>query len=57
LFLLAGWLGFALGQIAGALLGIDIFRIGSLHTLTAVAGAVTALLAARLFLIRPARRV
>lgn len=54
LFLLAGWLGFALGQIAGVLLGVTFLSIGPLHTVSASAGALTALFAARL-LLRPRR--
>jgi hypothetical protein len=56
LYLLAGWLGFALGQISGVMLEVDMLRIGSLRTLSATAGAWTALLVARMFLIRPLRR-
>ncbi len=52
LFLLAGWLGFALGQVAGVLLGVDILRVGPIRLVSATAGALTALLAARL-LMRP----
>ncbi len=55
LYLLAGWLGFALGHLFGVLLGVEMLRIGPLRTLSATAGAWTALLAARLFLARPGR--
>jgi hypothetical protein len=55
LYLLAGWLGFALGHLSGVILGVELFRIGSLRTLSATVGAFTALIAARLFLIRPRR--
>jgi len=48
-FLIAGWLGFALGQTFGAAFGIDVFNIGSLHTASATFGAILALFAARLF--------
>lgn len=55
LYLLAGWLGFALGHILGVVLDVDILRIGSLRALSATVGCWTALLAARLFILRPAR--
>ena len=43
MFLLASWMGFALGQIGGELLGIEIANIGPLHTVAASIGAVLAL--------------
>lgn len=49
LFLLAAWLGFALGQAAGTSLGINWFSIGQLHILPALIGAVFALIAAFIF--------
>lgn len=55
LYLLTGWLGFALGHLLGVLVGIDLLRIGPLRTLAATAGAWTALFAARLFISRPRR--
>jgi hypothetical protein len=55
LYLLAGWLGFALGHILGVMLGVNILRVGSLRTLSATVGGWTALIAARLFLVRPTR--
>jgi len=48
LFLLAGWLGFALGQIFGIILAINVLNIGPLHFFSASLGAGLALLAARL---------
>ncbi len=48
LFLLAGWIGFGLGQLAGALLGISVLSIGALNLLPAGLGALVALLAALL---------
>ncbi len=47
LYLLAGWLGFALGHLAGDALRLDIFRIGALNTASALLGAALALVAAR----------
>lgn len=43
LFLLAGWLGFALGQMIGDILQIGIMKIGRLYFFTATAGAFMAL--------------
>ncbi|HEY64167.1 MAG TPA: hypothetical protein G4O02_06305 [Caldilineae bacterium] len=42
-FLLAGWLGFALGHLGGHLLHITPFRIGELNVLSASLGAWVAL--------------
>lgn len=44
LFLLAGWVGFALGQILGDVLNLTALSIGALHMFSAVSGAVIALL-------------
>lgn len=46
LFLIASWIGFALGHITGDLLGVSIFDIGPLHTVNAIIGALVALVAA-----------
>lgn len=46
LFLLAGWVGFTLGHMVGALFEIDILNIGTLHIVSASAGALVALSAA-----------
>ncbi|MBL8163682.1 MAG: hypothetical protein JNJ61_16975 [Anaerolineae bacterium] len=48
LFLLAGWLGFGLGQILGAILEINLLSIGTLRILPAVVGALIALLVAHI---------
>ena len=50
LYLLAGWLGFALGHIAGVVFGVDVLSIGPLRTLSATLGAWLALFVARLLL-------
>jgi len=47
-FLIAGWLGFALGQAFGVAFGVDVFDIGVLHTFAATFGALLALFAARI---------
>jgi uncharacterized membrane protein YjjP (DUF1212 family) len=47
LYLLAGWLGFALGQLVGALMNINVLNIGPIHTLTASIGCWLALGTAR----------
>jgi uncharacterized membrane protein YeaQ/YmgE (transglycosylase-associated protein family) len=49
LFLLAGWVGFALGHITGDLLNVEVLDIGSLNMLNATLGALIALLLARFF--------
>ncbi len=56
LYLLAGWLGFAVGDLTGALLDVTLFKTGQIHMLSATVGAWTALFAARMLLSRPARR-
>ncbi|MBZ0315802.1 MAG: hypothetical protein DPW16_01440 [Chloroflexi bacterium] len=46
-FLLASWIGFALGHITGDLLNINFLDIGSLNMLNATLGSVVALVVAR----------
>jgi uncharacterized membrane protein YeaQ/YmgE (transglycosylase-associated protein family) len=41
--LIAGWVGFALGQIAGVLFQVNIFSFGVLKVLPAVAGSLIAI--------------
>lgn len=48
LFLVASWVGFALGHIAGDLFGINILDIGALHMLNATIGALLALVLVRI---------
>lgn len=48
-FLLAAWVGFALGQIAGQTFSVDVFLVGDLYIVTAVVGALIALAAALIF--------
>jgi uncharacterized membrane protein YeaQ/YmgE (transglycosylase-associated protein family) len=47
LFLLAGWIGFALGHITGDLLNVSFLDVGSLNMLNATIGAFVALVVAR----------
>ncbi len=47
LYLLSGWLGFALGQVLGDLLGMQLLAVGALNFLTATLGSGIALFAAR----------
>jgi uncharacterized membrane protein YeaQ/YmgE (transglycosylase-associated protein family) len=44
LYLLGGWIGFALGQIIGDVLKVNLFMIGALHFFSATLGAWVALL-------------
>jgi uncharacterized membrane protein YeaQ/YmgE (transglycosylase-associated protein family) len=56
LFLLSGWLGFAIGHGMGVIFDVDSFKVGSLHLLTALTGAVVALTVARIMTSRRLRR-
>lgn len=47
LYLVASWAGFAIGQFVGIVLNIDLFKLGTLHLLSASLGAWAALLLAR----------
>jgi len=47
LYLLAGWLGFALGHVSGNLLGVRVLMVGPLNVLAATLGSGVALFAAR----------
>jgi hypothetical protein len=51
-YLIASWAGFAAGQMLGAVLGIDLFNIGTLHLLTATVAAALALVGAMLLMRR-----
>ncbi|MBZ0277983.1 MAG: hypothetical protein K8I60_17685 [Anaerolineae bacterium] len=55
LFLLAGWVGFALGHILGGILGINILAIGTLRTFPALLGAFVALVVAQFLTRRQSR--
>ena len=48
LYLLAGWLGFLIGHLAGDALGIHLFQVGALNAFAATVGSIIALAAARL---------
>jgi uncharacterized membrane protein YjjP (DUF1212 family) len=47
LYLLAGWLGFALGHLLGNALGVRVLMVGPLNVLAATLGSGVALFAAR----------
>jgi len=53
--ILAAWIGFALGQMIGALMGITILSIGSLYLFTGALGSLIAVIAAALLLRRGRR--
>jgi hypothetical protein len=55
LFLLAAWLGFALGHAFGDMFGVTLMDIGPLHMLPATMGAWLALVVARVLTRQPAR--
>lgn len=57
LFLLAGWLGFAVGHLVGVALEINLLNIGTLHALPAAIGSLIALIVALLMTAqRPRKR-
>lgn len=47
LYLLAGWVGFAAGQVVGSLVGPHWFNIGALYIVPASLGSLIALFTAR----------
>ncbi len=47
LYLLSGWVGFAVGHIAGGLVGFTLLSVGALHVLPASLGSLIALFTAR----------
>jgi uncharacterized membrane protein YeaQ/YmgE (transglycosylase-associated protein family) len=47
LYLLSGWVGFAVGHIVGGLVGFTLFSVGTLHVLPATLGSAIALFTAR----------
>lgn len=50
-YVIAAWLGFAIGHFLGDFMNVDILRLGAVHLLTASVGAWGALLASW-FLVR-----
>jgi uncharacterized membrane protein YeaQ/YmgE (transglycosylase-associated protein family) len=48
LYILAGWLGFGLGQVFGTLLGVRVLSIGPINTFSATLGAWLALVVTRI---------
>ncbi len=56
-FLLFGWIGFALGHFVGIMFQVDLFNIGTLHVVSASLGALLSLIAALLLTAqRPRKR-
>lgn len=55
LYLLAGWVGFAVGHLIGIILEINLFNIGTLRAASAAFGALIALFAARFLTGTPPR--
>lgn len=53
LFLLCGWLGFALGHLIGTTLQINILNIGTLRVAAAAVGAIIAVLVAHFLTAKP----
>lgn len=49
IFLLAGWVGFGLGHLAGTTFAIDIFAVGELRIVPAIGGEAFALFTAWIF--------
>ena len=47
IYLLAGWLGFAIGELAGDFVGMDILMIGGIHVLEGTIGSLVLLILAR----------
>lgn len=47
IYLLACWLGFAIGELAGDFLGLDILMIGEIHIMEGTVGSLVLLFLAR----------
>ena len=47
IYLLACWLGFAIGELVGDLLGLDILMIGQIHVLEGTVGSLVLLFLAK----------
>jgi uncharacterized membrane protein YeaQ/YmgE (transglycosylase-associated protein family) len=56
LFLLAGWVGFAVGHVLGVIFDINLLNIGVLRVVTASAGAVVALITVQVLTAGQSRR-
>jgi hypothetical protein len=54
LYLLAAWLGFSLGQVAGVVLDVTLLQVGVLRLLPAFAGAMLVIMVAHFLIGRPA---
>ncbi len=55
LYLLAAWVGFAVGHLVGVVLQINIINVGTLRAVSAAFGALIALIAARFLTGTPPR--
>jgi len=47
LYLIAGWLGFVVGELLGDWMGLDVFMIGEVHVAEAILACVLLLFLAR----------
>lgn len=57
LFLLAGWIGFAVGQVLGTAFEVNALNMGTLHLFSAMLGALCALFIVLLLTSRRLRKV
>lgn len=57
LFLIAGWLGFAIGQFLGVLLEVELFTVGELRMMSAAGGALLLCLVAQILTAGQARQI
>lgn len=55
LFLLAGWVGFVLGQMVGVMVDFNLFNIGPIRIIPATVGAVAALVFIQVVAMRPTK--
>ncbi len=55
LYVVASWIGFAVGHIVGDLLGAELLKLGAIHLLAASIGSWVALILSWFFTVRLAR--
>ncbi|TVR19093.1 MAG: hypothetical protein EA396_13940 [Anaerolineaceae bacterium] len=55
LFLLAGWVGFVLGQMTGVMIDFSLFNVGPIRIVPATIGAVAALVFIQVVALRPTK--